>query len=144
MTKRRILKMETQTENTNVMTEEQEDRQEYTPLHKSYCRECGTVISAKAISCPKCGATQNQTAENQAAVKQDIASAGLMVLSFFFPLIGLILFCVYSQSTPNAAKEYGKWALIGFVTWIVVSIISVVILNAVMFSAVGSLFNSLF
>ncbi len=136
--------METQTENTNVMTEEQEDRQEYTPLHKSYCRECGTVISAKAISCPKCGATQNQTAENQAAVKQDIASAGLMVLSFFFPLIGLILFCVYSQSTPNAAKEYGKWALIGFVTWIVVSIISVVILNAVMFSAVGSLFNSLF
>lgn len=136
--------METQTENTNVMTEEQEDRQEYTPLHKSYCRECGTVISAKAISCPKCGATQNQTAENQAAVKQDIASAGLMVLSFFFPLIGLILFCVYSQSAPNAAKEYGKWALIGFVTGIVVSIILAVILNAVMFSAVGSLFNSLF
>ena len=67
-----------------------------------------------------------------------------MVLSFFFPLIGLILFCVYSQSAPNAAKEYGKWALIGFVTWIVVSIILVVILNAVMFSAVDSLFNSLF
>lgn len=132
--------METQTENTNVMTEEQEDRQEYTPLHKSYCRECGTVISAKAISCPKCGATQNQTAENQAAVKQDIASAGLMVLSFFFPLIGLILFCVYSQSTPNAAKEYGKWALIGFVTGIVL----VIIFNIIIAATVGSLFSSIF
>ena len=127
--------METQTENTNVMTEEQENRQEYTPLHKSYCRECGTVISAKAISCPKCGATQNQT-----AVRQDEASAGLKVLSFFFPLIGLILFCVYSQSTPNAAKEYGKWALIGFVTGIVL----VIILNIIMVATVGSLFNSLY
>ncbi len=126
--------MEAQTENTNVSTENQEEQ--YIPLHKSYCRECGTMISAKAITCPKCGATQN----NQAEVRQDEASAGLKVLSFFIPLVGLILFCVYSQNTPNAAKEYGKWALIGFVTGIVV----VIILNIIMVATVGSLFNSIY
>lgn len=127
--------METQTENANVTTETQENEQQYIPLHKSYCRECGSMISAKAVTCPKCGATQNQT-----AVRQDEASAGLKVLSFFFPLIGLILFCVYSQNTPNAAKEYGKWALIGFVTGIAL----VIILNVIMVATVGSLFNSLY
>lgn len=127
--------METQTENTNVITENQENEQHYVPLHKSYCRECGTMISAKAISCPKCGATQNQ-----ATVRQDEASAGLKVLSFFFPLIGLILFCVYSQNTPNAAKEYGKWALIGFITGIVLTIIACIIMGA----TISSLFYSLF
>lgn len=125
-----------ETENTNAMTENvttenQEDRQEYTPLHQSYCRECGTIISAKAATCPKCGAAQNQ-----AAVKQDTASAGLMVLSYFFPIIGLILFCAYSQNTPNAAKQYGKWALIGFI----VAIVSVIILYVSLFAAIGSLF----
>lgn len=124
-----------ETENTNIVTENQENEQQYVPLHKSYCRECGAMISAKAVTCPKCGATQNQT-----AVSQDEGSAGLKVLSFFFPLIGLILFCVYSQNTPNAAKEYGKWALIGFVTGIAL----VIILNVIMVATVGSLFNSLY
>lgn len=131
--------METQTENTNTTTENQEGEQQYIPLHKSYCRECGSMISAKAVTCPKCGATQNQV-----AVKQDEASAGLKVLSFFFPLIGLILFAVYSQNTPNAAKEYGKWALIGFIVGIVIGIVSVIILNVVMVSAIGGIFNSLY
>ncbi len=124
--------METQTENTNTESQEQQ----YIPLHKSYCRECGTMISAKAITCPKCGATQN----NQTEVQRDEASAGLKVLSFFFPIIGLILFCVYSQNSPNAAKEYGKWALIGFITGLAV----VIILNIIMVATVGSLFNSLY
>lgn len=131
--------METQTENTNVVTENQEDRQQYIPLHKSYCRECGTMISEKAVTCPRCGTTQNQ-----AAVRQDEASAGLMVLSFFFPLIGLILFCVYSQNTSNAAKEYGKWALIGFITSIALVIIYSVIMVATVGSLVGSIFNSIY
>ncbi len=107
--------METQTENTN--TENQE--QQYIPLHKSYCRECGTMISAKAITCPKCGATQN----SQTEVRQDEAAAGWKVLSFFIPLAGLILYIIQHKTSPKMAKACGKWALIGFITGISLIII---------------------
>ena len=100
--------MENQTENTNVTSENQ---QQFEPLHKSFCRECGTMISEKADICPNCGATQHR-----AKVIDDTPSAGLKVLSFFIPLAGLILFVVQSKDTPISAKEYGKWALIGFCT----------------------------
>ena len=98
--------MENQTENTNVTTE---NKPQSEPLHKSFCRECGTMISEKADICPNCGATQHR-----AKVIDDTPSAGLKVLSFFIPLVGLILFVVQSKDTPISAKEYGKWALIGF------------------------------
>ena len=49
--------MENQTENTNVTSENQ---QQFEPLHKSFCRECGTMISEKADICPNCGATQHR------------------------------------------------------------------------------------
>lgn len=38
--------MENQTENTNVTTE---NKPQSEPLHKSFCRECGTMISEKRI-----------------------------------------------------------------------------------------------
>ena len=98
--------MENQTENTNVTTE---NKPQSEPLHKSFCRECGTMISEKADICPNCGAAQHRV-----SVINDTPSAGLKVLSFFIPLAGLILFVVQSKDTPISAKEYGKWALIGF------------------------------
>ena len=44
-------------------------------------------------------------------------------LIHIFPLVGLILFVVQIKDTPISAKEYGKWALIGFCTGIAFSII---------------------
>lgn len=44
----------------------------------------------------------------------DIPSVGLNIISFLFPLVGLILFCVFSSTEPNKAHSVGKWALIGF------------------------------
>ena len=38
--------MENQTENTNVTTE---NKPQSEPLHKSFCRECGTMISERLI-----------------------------------------------------------------------------------------------
>ena len=54
--------MENQTENTNVTSENQ---QQFEPLHKSFCRECGTMISEKADICPNCGATQHRSEERR-------------------------------------------------------------------------------
>lgn len=60
----------------------------------------------------------------QQPMVDDTPSTGLKVLSFFIPLVGLILFCVQNSDKPVSAKAYGKWALIGFITSIVLSILS--------------------
>ena len=53
----------------------------------------------------------------------DKKNTGLNVLSFFFPLIGLILYLVFKDQTPIKAKGCGKCALIGFLIGIVGSFV---------------------
>ena len=72
-------------------------------------------IMNEAVVCPNCGcATENYSQE-------DAPSTGLNVLSFFFPLIGLILYCVYAGKAPKKAKGIGKWALIGFLLGVILT-----------------------
>lgn len=85
-----------------------------------YCAKCGTaLVNGK---CPACGRIENSNTNlnNNPSVQQpvyvfkeqDSKSAGYSILSFFFPLIGLILYCVWKDQFPIRAKECGKWALI--------------------------------
>jgi len=46
-------------------------------------------------------------------VKPDGKSTGFAVLSFFVPVVGLILYLVWKNETPLKAKSCGKGALIG-------------------------------
>ena len=83
---------------------------------------------------------QSQNAQRQNAqpnynyVEQDIPSTGLNVLAFFLPLVGLILYLVYVDSTPRRAKAIGKFALIGFGVGVPLGIIGAVIQGAVIAS----------
>jgi len=43
----------------------------------------------------------------------DAPSTGMMVLGFFFPFVGLILFLVWHDQKPLKAKSVGKGALVG-------------------------------
>lgn len=54
----------------------------------------------------------------------DVPSTGFNILSFFFPIIGLILYLVWNDTTPIKAKSVGKSALIGFIANIVFSVIT--------------------
>lgn len=84
-------------------------------LKMKYCSHCGKQIMNEAVVCPNCGcATENYSQE-------DAPSTGLNVLSFFFPLIGLILYCVYAGKAPKKAKGIGKWALIGFLLGVILT-----------------------
>ena len=80
---------------------------------------------------------QSQNAQRQNAqpnynyVEQDIPSTVLNVLAFFLPLVGLILYLVYVDSTPRRAKAIGKFALIGFGVGVALGIIGAVIQGAV-------------
>lgn len=86
-----------------------------------YCQKCGAEMEDAAEYCPKCGASGNMSGAQAAA--PDVPSTGLNVLSFFFPIVGLILFLVWKETTPLRATAAGKWALIGFIAGIVGSFV---------------------
>lgn len=78
-----------------------------------YCSHCGKEIMSEAVICPHCGCATGMSVPGISS-EADVPSPGLNILSFFFPLIGLILFIVYHGKTPMKANSIGKWALIGF------------------------------
>lgn len=47
----------------------------------------------------------------------------MAVLSFFFPIVGWILWAVKKNSEPEEAKKCAKWAWIGFGTSFVLGFI---------------------
>lgn len=83
----------------------------------SYCPNCGKETNPNAAVCLSCGCSLvNSQVQSSIEDKDNI---GWGVLGFFIPLIGLILYLVWRDSKPKAAKIAGKGALIGFVLGIV-------------------------
>ncbi len=100
-----------------------------------FCSHCGAQIDDNAVICVKCGCSVAQKGIDP----QDAPSTGFTVLSFFFPLIGLILWLVWMNSSPLKAKSCGKGALIGVIVSAVIGINYAIIAGA----ALASLFSSL-
>ncbi len=94
-----------------------------------YCKNCGRIVDDKSSYCSNCGTRFDNPQEQNASV--DSSSFGFAILGFFIPLVGLILFLIYEEKKPKRAKSAGKGALIGFITNIVLTIISLVILYVV-------------
>lgn len=89
-----------------------------------YCPRCGNACDPKAVICVKCG----MAFENfNPVVEEDKPSTALKVLCVLFPVIALILYCVYKKTKPISAKEYGKWGLIGLAINVALQIVSVVL-----------------
>ena len=116
-----------------------------------FCQNCGAPVESAAVAGtgaagygsasanPSSGSSagnyqQQNTQPNYNYVEQDIPSTGLNVLAFFLPLVGLILYLVYVDSTPRRAKAIGKFALIGFGVGVALGIIGAVIQGAVIAS----------
>lgn len=70
--------------------------------------------------------TPNQTTNE---LKKDKISIGFNILSFFVPIVGLILFLVYRKETPRRANAIGICAIIGYVLSIVARILLGICLN---------------
>lgn len=116
-----------------------------------FCQSCGAPVesaaaagtgaagygsaSANPSSGSSAGNYQQQNAQpNYNYVEQDIPSTGLNVLAFFLPLVGLILYLVYVDSTPRRAKDIGKFALIGFGVGVALGVIGAIIQGVVLAS----------
>ena len=68
-------------------------------------------------------------------ISNNEGAGGIKWLCFFIPLVGLILYLMWKDEKPVAAKECGKFALIGVVIGIVIAIIGNIILYSVMMSS---------
>ncbi len=100
-----------------------------------YCTKCGHELVDEAIICTNCGCAVTPA---KGADPADAPNMGFAVLSFFIPLVGLILYLIFKDRFPQKAKSCGKGAIIGFVTGIVLSVIYAVVLG----SLLGSLLSS--
>lgn len=97
-----------------------------------FCKNCGAEIDDNAVICPKCGVSVKEN--KPAASSTDAPNMGFAVLGFFFPLIGLILYLIWRDTTPLKAKSCGKGALVGFIVSVVFGIIYGVIIGAALAS----------
>lgn len=73
-----------------------------------YCINCGKEIDPNADICLNCGTYTKKNISGN-----DTPSTGLNIVSFLWPMVGLILYLSYKDNTPTKAKSCGKWALIG-------------------------------
>jgi hypothetical protein len=93
---------------------------------KKFCHACGTQILQAAEICPNCGVRQTPPAPT---VSDEGASGPVKAATFCFPIIGLILYIVWQDSKPKAAKDVCNWALIsvgvGFALYFLMLIIGV-------------------
>ncbi len=96
-----------------------------------YCRNCGHEVKDGDTFCTNCGAlvdssnnanntnSTNNTNENKvnynSNVYVDHGNPSIAALSFFVPVMGLILFLIWKKLKPKTAKQAGKLALIGAV-----------------------------
>jgi uncharacterized membrane protein YvbJ len=97
-----------------------------------YCSNCGKELNHDARFCNYCGrATDKQgepvAARTYAPHSGDEADAGFGVLSFFFPLIGLILFLVWHEEKPLKAKSCGRGAIAGCIVSVVLAILAIIV-----------------
>ena len=114
-----------------------------------YCKHCGKEVENGARYCPHCGKDlenndpfadygTTKTSQNNYRQEEDQPNFGLAVLSFFIPLVGLILFACWNSSYPLKAKSCAKGALIGFIVGIVFSVLCYVFLVVVLKEVIGS------
>lgn len=95
-----------------------------------FCKNCGTKLEDNDKFCPNCGTpVDNDNFDNSNFTRDynsnqsDDGSIGLAILSFLFPIVGLILFICWRVEKPKTAKRCGICALVSFVLGVISSIL---------------------
>ena len=106
-----------------------------------YCSHCGKEISDIAAVCPACGTS----VENKIKpIEADKSSFWFGLLSFIFPIVGLILFIIWKDSMPKRAKSAGIGAIVGVIAGIVLSILLTVLISALGFMMTEIIADSMY
>lgn len=75
----------------------------------------GCIIICDSMKYRKPKAKAANTANGNYMYVQDAPSTGFAILCFCFPIVGLILYCVWRETLPQRAKSAGVGGLLGFV-----------------------------
>ena len=111
-----------------------------------YCSQCGNQLNDDTKFCPYCGSpcvpmqpnndqvnqsnnnpqpvnqyNQYNQINNQVNQEQDVTC--LACLSFCFPIVGLVLYCVWNTTRPKNAKTVLNAAIVSFVLGILFYVI---------------------
>ena len=98
-----------------------------------FCNHCGAEIDDNAVVCPKCG-----VAVGKKTAVDDAPSMGFAVLCFLIPVVGLILYLMWHESSPLKARSCGKGAIVGVIVSVVFGIIMGVVYSCALSSIMGS------
>lgn len=96
-----------------------------------FCKNCGKEIDDKAVVCVHCGVAVNDEGLNP----EDKPSIGLNILSFFIPLVGLILYFTMKGTTPKKASSLIKWTIASIIIYVVFYACSGALLGAAMLAS---------
>ena len=81
-----------------------------------FCTNCGKEVSLEQDVCLSCGkALPNRTVKK--IYDESESTVGYAVLGFFVPIVGLILYLIWMDERPKAAKSAGKGALISVIVY---------------------------
>ena len=94
-----------------------------------FCSKCGKECVDEAVICTGCGCQFPPMVGGRpitAYAHGDAPSVGFAILSFFIPLLGLILWLIWKDQYPLKAKSCGKGALIGVIVSVAFFVISMI------------------
>jgi len=84
---------------------------------------CGCIIICDSMKYRQPKAKAANTANGNYMYVQDALSTGYAILCFCFPIVGLILYCVWRESLPQRAKSAGVGGLLGFVIGVILTVV---------------------
>lgn len=102
-----------------------------TEVNVMFCQNCGHEVKEGDAYCPFCGANLKDTHSGytyfgnktgNSNIDNDQGNVGYAILSFFLPLVGLILFLCWRKEKPKTAKQAGLGALSALAVWIILLI----------------------
>jgi len=84
-----------------------------------YCTQCGKPVDTIDTICKSCGVPTGNKAH--VTIRDDDTDSLMGAICFLVPLVGLILYLMWRDSKPRSSYFCGKWALVGFITGILIS-----------------------
>lgn len=90
-----------------------------------FCPNCGNQNNVNNDVCLYCGTRLKNN--NVVEKNDDKSNVGLNILSFFVPLIGVILYFLLKKEQPVKAKNCCKSAIIGVVVFVILCIVLIIL-----------------
>ncbi|MDO9629675.1 MAG: zinc ribbon domain-containing protein [Acholeplasmataceae bacterium] len=81
-----------------------------------FCSNCGKEVKEDQDVCLSCGRALNPKVLKKVYDESE-STVGYAVLGFFVPIVGLILYLIWMDERPKAAKSAGKGALISVIVY---------------------------